>query len=407
MGWTSGITRSSGFLVDVVEWNNRNGAGGNFDFLSDGTRILSEQVYESSLNIDVAPTNGQFLVAKSGATGGLTWSDADGGPYVMGGSAVTGAFLTLIPGASSVAIATSVGAGLHYPAETFTDSGATDPIAIAAGTFLGIPTFSHASKVYTDAGTLVIEGAAAVAGGGSMTNPHSLLVLAGSVRIGAVGSQDGLTHILASSTAERALVLEVPTSSTVPTQEWHYNGEVRLAVDLSAAQHRLSFINVDLGNDVVGPNIEIGRNTNAGSSGAGNIGFVDRSGTKYHVHADDTGLLRIGTASPIGSADTTNGIVGEQSSWHALKNYILTEVTPNDALLKISELSIYDFTYKDSRYPEIFTGVVGMNRDDWFLKDRGKALNEISLHGYEILAIQALRNKIKDLEDKLDATHNN
>ena len=72
MPWTSGITRVRNELITVAEYNNRNGAGGNFDLLSDGTRIVMP-VYESSMEIGNAPTNKKILTAQSAQTGGFLW----------------------------------------------------------------------------------------------------------------------------------------------------------------------------------------------------------------------------------------------------------------------------------------------------------------------------------------------
>ena len=44
--------------------------------------IADAQVDESKLKISNAPTNGYFLSAQSGNTGGLTWAEAGGGDYV-------------------------------------------------------------------------------------------------------------------------------------------------------------------------------------------------------------------------------------------------------------------------------------------------------------------------------------
>ncbi len=72
MAWNSGISRSSNELITVTEWNNRNGSGGNFDLLSDGTRIVMP-VYESSMEIGSAPENKKLLTADASQTGGLDW----------------------------------------------------------------------------------------------------------------------------------------------------------------------------------------------------------------------------------------------------------------------------------------------------------------------------------------------
>jgi len=72
MAWNSGITRIANELITTTEYNSRNGAGGNFDLLSDGTRVVMP-VYESSMEIGNAPTNKKLLIADSSQTGGLQW----------------------------------------------------------------------------------------------------------------------------------------------------------------------------------------------------------------------------------------------------------------------------------------------------------------------------------------------
>jgi hypothetical protein len=72
----------------------------------------------------------------------------------------------------------------------------------------------------------------------------------------------------------------------------------------------LAFSSVDLGNDIAGPYVQLGRNSNGTSAGAGHLRLVDKGGTVYYLHVDDDGTLRLGTTAPVGSADTTNSAVG-------------------------------------------------------------------------------------------------
>lgn len=140
----------------------------------------------------------------------------------LGANVIAGSFLALTPGAQSRTLVTSVGAGIHYPAETFTDAGATDPLAITAGTYLGIPTFSHASKVYTEATNLYIAGAAAVTGGGSMTNPYALWVDAGAVRL------DGALTIGTTATFTE---FNMGTVGSTETLNWNNGNKQRATLD--------------------------------------------------------------------------------------------------------------------------------------------------------------------------------
>ena len=74
MAWAVGVTRTTGDLITASDWNSFLGAGGNFDLLSDGVKIAASLVYESSMEIGNGPTNGLFLQAQSGQTGGLLWA---------------------------------------------------------------------------------------------------------------------------------------------------------------------------------------------------------------------------------------------------------------------------------------------------------------------------------------------
>ena len=72
MAWNSGVTRAVNYLVTNTNWNEGMGAGGNFDLLSDGTRVVMP-VYESSMEIGNAPSNKKLLTADASQTGGLQW----------------------------------------------------------------------------------------------------------------------------------------------------------------------------------------------------------------------------------------------------------------------------------------------------------------------------------------------
>jgi len=72
MAWSSGVTRAADYLVTTQDWNDIDGAAGNFDLLADGTKIVMK-VYESSMEIGNSPTNKKILTADSTQTGGLQW----------------------------------------------------------------------------------------------------------------------------------------------------------------------------------------------------------------------------------------------------------------------------------------------------------------------------------------------
>ena len=344
------------------------------------------------------------LVHDTTISGDLVVSGA--GPHAIGGAVVADQGLSILGtlGAGvahgtvfnqSVTPATNESAYVVRVTGTLTEF-SSGTHAILAGLRIDAPTITAGAAGVTDAGTLILGGEINASG----ARNHTFLVLSGQSRFGAVGTNDGHVHILSPSTSTTGLVVEMPASSTANAQEWHFNGTNRMDLDMRTGATTLGLItNLDLGNDARGPMIFIGRNNNATQASAGVLGMYDLGGTIFYVHADDTGLLRIGTTVPIGSADTTNGVVGDQTSWHELKNYSPSILTSLEALNKINNLNIYDFTYKDGRYHgESFTGVVGKKHTDWFLKDKGKSADYTTLHGYEILAIQNLAARVAALE---------
>jgi hypothetical protein len=93
--------------------------------------------------------------------------------------------------------------------------------------------------------------------------------------------------------------------------------------------------------------LSLARNTNATTPAGGHIRFTDRGGTTYYVHADDAGVLRIGTTNPTSATDTTNTVVGTQSSL-SVKD-ILGEASIEDALAGIADgaAGVRRYQYKE------------------------------------------------------------
>ncbi len=92
------------------------------------SQLAGEAVNESKLQVSNAPTNGYFLSAQSGNTGGLTWAEAGGGGKVLqvvnaydntnrsGGAGVKVLAVTasITPSSTSSKIAMFGSAGLEY-----------------------------------------------------------------------------------------------------------------------------------------------------------------------------------------------------------------------------------------------------------------------------------------------------
>jgi hypothetical protein len=164
-GGVDGALIFSGVANDTTfEWLR---AGGN-----GGQQLVTINENAASLDFRIEGAVNQFMVMMDGSGNNLSF----------GANTTAGAFLSLTAGAQSRAQATAVGYALDIKADTYVDSGATDPIAISTAVFLGIPTVSDATKVYTRGTNLYIQGAAAVTGGASMTAAHALWVDAGSSR---------------------------------------------------------------------------------------------------------------------------------------------------------------------------------------------------------------------------------
>lgn len=75
MTWTVGADKTTGDIITASIWNSYMGAGNNFDFLCDGTKIKDGIVYEASLNVSNPPLEGARLVSRAAAGGGLTWEE--------------------------------------------------------------------------------------------------------------------------------------------------------------------------------------------------------------------------------------------------------------------------------------------------------------------------------------------
>ena len=178
-------------------------------------------------------------------------------------------------------------------------------------------------------------------------------------------------------------------------------------------------LSVNLGNNVAGPKLEAGYNTSAGAVGpsAGQLSLYTAGANPRKIWVDNSaspGLVRINTVAPTGSSgaptvsDTAGTVVGDQTSWYEAKDILRQWDDPAKALEAVLATKVYDFRYKDSSYldadnqPAVFTGFVGYDRRDWFLKNVGRqqtpSLNDITILGYHTLSIQALAKRIESLE---------
>lgn len=178
----------------------------------------------------------------------------------------------------------------------------------------------------------------------------------------------------------------------------------------------LTLLSTANGTGAVGGNqIKVGRNT-SGNGAAGAIIYTDIDGTEWGTWVDDTGDLRIASALSLPEedgtpSDTSGTVVGDQTSWHEVKHVLRQRTDTNTALAAVLNTPVYDFTYKGRGYlapdgsPAVFTGLVIYDKTEWFAKNLGAqqvpALNEINVAGYHTLAIQALHDRIANIEQRI------
>lgn len=223
-----------------------------------------------------------------------------------------------------------------------------------------------------------------------------------------------------SGTGSNAIDINMPASTSSDAIRILYNGTQVGFIRARADNSNITLSARDLGNNIPGPNFVANRNTNAGTEGPspGTYIMVQANGTSRVIWADNSGLLRIHTAQPTGStgSPTTNitagTVVGDQSSWIELKENV-EPVEDNDALLeRVLALPLFNFQLIDEAPHSDggktqYTGLIITHEDRegkaWFAQNLDDpqavpALNERSLFGHLIGAIQALNARIEALE---------
>ena len=127
-----------------------------------GTRRLSVNASGFSVN-GTTTSSGALTITTGGLTvsaGGITAT----GDNALGGAAVTGARNTLLYAAAGTVV-TAVGVGLHIPAVTYTDAGATGTIGELATVRVNASTVVATNSItYSDAATLIVADPVASTG---------------------------------------------------------------------------------------------------------------------------------------------------------------------------------------------------------------------------------------------------
>lgn len=201
-------------------------------------------------------------------------------------------------------------------------------------------------------------------------------------------------RVVAGSTSTIGLVVNSPASVSVNVVQFRYNGSNRFSFAAKSGETSLTLESDNLGNDVVGPAILIGRNTNSGAAGgaAGALRFVRANGSANRfVWIDVAGDVRVGANAPTGSSGTetvTDGsgtVVGTQTSMAAAKLLEDADGSPLESLAAVVEaaqsgLRAWRYKsggYNNERFP---VGLVtdlapryGMDRDA--AHPAGKSLN--------------------------------
>lgn len=207
------------------------------------------------------------------------------------------------------------------------------------------------------------------------------------------------------ATGVTGVAINMPASTTFAALALSYNSSLAFNFLAQAATRALQINGFDNGTGV-GCNIQIGRNTQAGTPAAGHVVMYAYGGTYYSVWPDNGGLLRIGSATqPTNATDTSAGtVVGTQTSSLDSKD-VIGEFTDYDgALEEIINTPVYDFTYKSGSFNgEKFTGIItdyspvfGMDKDE--AHPAGKSLNPTTGFGFTVAAFRALERRVKQLE---------
>jgi hypothetical protein len=270
------------------------------------------------------------------------------------------------------------------------------------------PTITGGAAALTTAATVRISDDPSAGG-----NNYSLLIEAGATRFGAIGANDGHVHILSPATGTSALVLEMPASATANGLLMQYNGSNRGGIYVDGGNSYLILSDADLGDNAPGTQLIAGRNTNSTNSGPGLLRLTDIDGTNYYTHSDNAGLLRTGTTAPRESTDTTNAVVGDQSSFqfHAdgiLNKFKVRDISPLEGLEVINKSRFTVGKYADGSYNDGEFIWPYAEESPWLMQDpsdgfpSGRSHSPISHASLNSLAIQELNEKIEDLERRLN-----
>lgn len=216
-----------------------------------------------------------------------------------------------------------------------------------------------------------------------------------------------------SGTGANATVITMPTSTSALAMLCKYGAVDRFYLTISAAATQLSLASADMGNNITGPAVVLGRNTNATNSSAGSFGGVRKGGGAVdYLWNDNTGVWRTNTSAPTGTTDTSGSVVGAQTSWHEFKEDIVAWADPQQALDAVLACRLFQYHLKGDATKRQYAGLVitGDDRGAWFSENDGEhqipSLNERNLFGYLIGAVQTLSAQVEALKAEVETLKN-
>lgn len=325
-------------------------------------------------DISVTPTSGAVL-RESGSVLGFGTVDTAG----LTASAVTNAKLSQMAQATVKGRAAAAGTG--------------DPVDLTAAQLITILTAADGIGSLLDADFL--DGLSSAAYGQlSVANVFT--------------TEQAITP---SSTGVNGLTVNMPASTAGVALVGRYNASDRLYVTFNASQTQINMNSDDLGNNITGPQLFVGRNTNATNASAGSIAFLRKgSGAFDYVWTDNTGVLRTNTSAPTGTTDTGGTVIGSQTSMAAAKN--ISEELPSlrvafESVLKAAQNGLRAWGYKNGAYNnEYFPNGLVVDYAPRYGMDRttehphGKSLNVPVAIGDLMASIAVLHERLNKLEGK-------
>jgi hypothetical protein len=372
------------------------------------------QIVLAQTDSPTAPSAGQTAFSfPATALNQFKWVDADGGTNIIAG----GGFTLTIPATGTAAL---LGTANVFTADQRVNAGLG--ISLAPTAFLDVSSgsgydtgttlqrWSHAEptnyfgfvKLESPAGDPILSFGTYDYG---VTYANTLNMVNGHVLIGTTTDSGQLT-VKAGSTSTVGLVVDTPASAAARAQSWLYNGVDSGRVDIRSDRSIMGLISRDLGNNIAGPRMEVGRSSNAGAEGpvAGTMNFTKKDDTNGFVWVDASGNLRINSSAPTGSSgsptvsDTAGTVIGTQTSTLASKILLGGDLTPGEALRTILQTPVKHFKYKSGAYNHSeFQGIVADYSPE-FAMDEGRVFSPVSAFGYMIQAVKALTERIQQLE---------